>query len=268
MFFNGQRHKQLLGEQMQRYLEDQTGDTSLLTAYPHVQQCLERHARQLAEVRQQLAQHEQRVLDKDVQLQRGERERDGLSVALEQAQKRELGLEAQLREQGRLFYQHQQQAQIWELLQSTLTEGCWDITVVDGNLQHADSCMRFSRQFRLLLGYGADELPDGWDAQVGVTHPDDLPLIMAVFDREILDVQGSGEYVFEYRMKHKTRDYIWCRERGLAVRDAQRRLTRVIGAVRDISDERSAQSTHQHIPPAPIGFALSRASIRIRSSSR
>ena len=48
-------------------------------------------------------------------------------------------------------------------------------------------------------------------------------------------------------MRHKTRDYIWCRERGRAVRDEQGRLTRVIGAVRDISDERSAKTTHQRM---------------------
>ena len=107
--------------------------------------------------------------------------------------------------------------------------------------------MRFSSQFRLLMGYGPQELPDGWDAQVGITHPDDLPKIMAIFDREILSPQGSGEYVFEYRMRHKTRDYIWCRERGRAARDEQGRLTRVIGAVRDISDERSARETHRQM---------------------
>ena len=107
--------------------------------------------------------------------------------------------------------------------------------------------MRFSNQFRLLMGYAPHELPDGWDAQVGITHPQDLPKIMAIFDREILSSHGSAEYVFEYRMRHKTRDYIWCRERGRAVRDESGRLTRVIGAVRDISDERSAKATHQQM---------------------
>jgi PAS domain S-box-containing protein len=107
--------------------------------------------------------------------------------------------------------------------------------------------MRIFNQFRLLMGYAPHELVDGWDAQVNITHPDDLPKIMAVFDREILATHGSGEYVFEYRMRHKTRDYIWCRERGRAVRDGQGRLTRVIGAVREITDERSARATHQQL---------------------
>jgi methyl-accepting chemotaxis protein len=53
--------------------------------------------------------------------------------------------------------------------------------------------------------------------------------------------------VIEYRMRHKTRGYIWCRERGRAVRDEQGRLYRVIGAVRDISDERNAQAAHEQM---------------------
>nr|WP_064302830.1 methyl-accepting chemotaxis protein [Pseudomonas putida] len=142
---------------------------------------------------------------------------------------------------------HRQQAAIWAQLESTITEGTWDIKVVQGDLQHPDSHMRISNQFRAVMGYGPAELPDGWDAQVGITHPDDLPQIMAIFDREILKPGASGEYVFEYRMRHKTRGYIWCRERGCAVRDERGVLVRVIGAVRDISDERSAQASHEQM---------------------
>ena len=142
---------------------------------------------------------------------------------------------------------HRQQAAIWAQLESTITEGTWDIKVVNGDLQHPDSHMRISNQFRAVMGYGSSELPDGWDAQVSITHPDDLPQIMAIFDREILKPGASGEYVFEYRMRHKTRGYIWCRERGCAVRDERGVLTRVIGAVRDISDERSAQASHEQM---------------------
>ena len=150
-------------------------------------------------------------------------------------------------DQARQIQAHQQQAAVWAQLESTLTEGTWDISVVQGDVQHPDSHMRISSQFRALMGYGASELPDGWNAQVSITHPDDLAQIMGLFEREILKPGGSGEYVFEYRMRHKTRGYIWCRERGCAVRDERGVLQRVIGAVRDISDERSAQASHEQM---------------------
>lgn len=184
-----------------------------------------------------------------------------LAVQLDLERERLAGLQAEYEAlirhrddmQMRLAAQRQQieaqglQAQIWELLQSTLTEGTWDIEVVQGDVRHPSSSMRLSGQFRSLMGYSPAELPDSWDSQVGITHPDDLPGIMAIFEREILRPGANGEYVFEYRMRHRTRGYIWCRERGRAVRDGQGVLTRVIGAVRDISDERSAQASHEQI---------------------
>jgi PAS domain-containing protein len=208
---------------------------------------LEQFTQEKARFAQQLRLAAELAQDQTARLERSEQALETLRQQLEQARHREQRLEIELTQHAQRSRQHQQEAQIWELLQSTLTEGCWDITVVNGNVQDPASCMRFANQFRLLMGYGTHELPDGWDAQVGITHPDDLPKIMAIFDREILGPNGSGEYVFEYRMRHKTRDYIWCRERGRAVRDELGRLTRVIGAVRDISDERSAKATHHQM---------------------
>ncbi len=247
MFLQTNKQKRALTAQVQRVLTGETEDTPQLDAYPQLRTVLEQHARQMASATAHLHQVDAQVQAQTLQWQHSERELHRVRQQLEQTLEREQVLEIRLDELSRQLQQRRQDAQIWELLQSTLTEGCWDITVVNGDLQHPASGMRFSSQFRSLLGYGPDDLPDGWDAQVGITHPDDLPKIMAIFDREILGSQGSGEYVFEYRMRHKTRDYIWCRERGRAVRDSHGQLVRVIGAVRDISDERSAQSTHQRM---------------------
>ncbi len=247
MFLQTNKQKRVLIEQVQRVLAGEREDAPVLDAYPPLRAVLEQHARQMANATLQLHQAEAHVEAQALHWQQNEHELHQVRQQLAQAREREQMLETCLDEHRQRLQQHRQDTQIWELLQSTLTEGCWDITVVDGDLQHPASGMRFSSQFRSLLGYGPDDLPDGWDAQVGITHPDDLPKIMAIFDREILGAQGSGEYVFEYRMRHKSRDYIWCRERGRAVRDPHGQLVRVIGAVRDISDERSAQSTHQRM---------------------
>ncbi|KPU56017.1 methyl-accepting chemotaxis (MCP) signaling domain protein [Pseudomonas fluorescens] len=225
MFFNKHKQQQALTDALQ----------------------LEQFTQEKAQIVQRLQVAEELAKNQTFQLERSEQALETLRQQLEQARCREQALEVELSRHVQLSHHHQQEAQIWELLQSTLTEGCWDIIVVNGDVQDPASCMRFSNQFRLLMGYALHELPDGWDTQVSITHPDDLPKIMAIFDREILGTHGSGEYVFEYRMRHKGRDYIWCRERGRAARDEQRRLTRVIGAVRDISDERSAKATHQRM---------------------
>jgi PAS domain S-box-containing protein len=139
------------------------------------------------------------------------------------------------------------EAQIWEIAQSTLTEGYWDFTVVNGRVDDPRSVMRISNQFRALMGYRSDELPDGLESQISIIHPEYLNEITNLFERQIVDPAGSSEYVIEYPMRHKTRGYIWCRERGRGVRDEQGRLYRVIGAVRDISDERNAKAAHEQI---------------------
>ncbi|WP_332846019.1 methyl-accepting chemotaxis protein [Pseudomonas lactucae] len=247
MFFKKNQPMQDLAAHLKQVLAGEAPDTQALHAYPSVQACLEQLARERANADRQWQQAEVSAKAQAARQAHDEQALEALRQQLELARQREATLDAELRRQRLLGDQHQQEKQIWELLLCTMTEGCWDITVVNGDVQDPGSQMRIFNQFRLLLGYAPHELPDGWDAQVGVTHPEDLPKIMAIFDREILAAHGSGEYVVEYRMRHKTRGYIWCRERGRAVRDAQGRLTRVLGAVRDISDEQSARATHQQL---------------------
>ena len=219
----------------------------LLASHPQLRATLETLGVERQQVGQQLAQAQATAAELATRL---DQEQHHLQSA--QAQQTLLQQRCEALQTALLDQQHEtqalvQQAQIWALLQSTLTEGTWDISVAHGDVRHPSSSMRISNPFRALMGYLPQELPDGWDAQVSITHPDDLAEIMAVFDREILKPGGSGEYVFEYRMQHKTRGFIWCRERGRAVRDEQGVLTRVLGAVRDISDERSAQASHEQM---------------------
>lgn len=140
-----------------------------------------------------------------------------------------------------------EERQVWGMILSTLTEGVWDFVVCNGNIEDPDSKLIITDPFRQLLGYSRDELPDGLESQMRITHPDDLPRLMAVIDANILSPAGSGEYVEEYRMHHKSRGYCWFRERGRAIRDEQGRLVRIIGAVRNIEDEHASRAAHEKL---------------------
>ena len=135
--------------------------------------------------------------------------------------------------------------QVWELTKRTLTEGCWAMNVVNGDPDHPQNVIRWSEQFRNLIGYGPDEFPDGWDSYFGVVNADDLKNVMKAFNASMVDNSGDGFYAVEYRMRHKTRGEVWFRERGRCLRDARGRLTWVTGAVREISDEKTAESLHE-----------------------
>ncbi len=134
--------------------------------------------------------------------------------------------------------------QVWELTKRTLTEGCWAMNVVNGDPDHAQNVIRWSEQFRALIGYGRDEFPDGWDSYFAVVNADDLKQVMKAFNAAMADSQGDGLYAVEYRMRHKTRGEVWFRERGRCLRDGKGRLTWVTGAVREISDEKTAATLH------------------------
>jgi PAS domain S-box-containing protein len=221
--------------------------TSLLARYPELAAGLEQLAgllRRTEDDTKGLREQVQRLTEERDQALAGERQ---LRDQLAHQQLTLDALQAQLHEQQEALSSCELEARIWEVAQSTLTEGYWDLSVVNGKVDDPRSMMRISNQFRVLMGYRSDELPDGWDSQVGITHPDDLNGILNLFERQIVDPAGSGEYVIEYPMRHKARGYIWCRERGRGVRDEQGRLYRVIGAVRDISDERNAKAAHEQM---------------------
>lgn len=221
--------------------------SSVLAEQPRLNDALSRVADHLRQLQEQQAHLQARIdTQAEAQQQAAVRERQ----LQEQLQCQALQLETlhgQCHEQQDALQHCQQEARVWELAQSTLTEGYWDFIVVNGRIDDPASSMRISNQFRSLTGYSRDELPDGLESQASLIHPDHLGGIASLFEREIIDPAGSGEYVIEYLMRHKTRGYIWFRERGRSVRDEQGRLYRVIGAVRDISDERNAQAAHEQM---------------------
>jgi PAS domain S-box-containing protein len=214
-----QRHPELLGcfERLtQRWQEQQQFQRKTLAA-PLPPCSVEEYAQlreQLACAAQQREQLEQELLDCQAQLAARQAEQAGWA----------------------------QDEQAWELTKQTLTEGCWDLTVVNGDADHPNNLIRWSEQFRNLIGYSHAEFADGWDSFFAVVPAEDLKQVMRVFADHIADPRGEPAYVVEYRMRHKTRGETWYRERGRCLYDANGVLLRVIGAVRDISDEKSAEA--------------------------
>ncbi|OEC33976.1 methyl-accepting chemotaxis sensory transducer with Pas/Pac sensor [Pseudomonas cuatrocienegasensis] len=138
-----------------------------------------------------------------------------------------------------------EERQVWELTKRTLTEGCWAMNVVNGDPDHPQNLIRWSGQFRELIGYSDAEFPDGWDSYFKVVNADDLKQVMQAFNASMVDKNGDGLYAVEYRMRHKTRGEVWFRERGRCLRDAQGTLIHVTGAVREISDEKAAAAMRE-----------------------
>ncbi|MGO3345901.1 MAG: methyl-accepting chemotaxis protein [Marinomonas sp.] len=141
---------------------------------------------------------------------------------------------------GKHFLEQNQAA--WHLAQTVISEGYWDLKVADNDPDSPNSLITWSDKFRELIGYTKEEFPEGWDSYFAVAHPDDLNATMASFNDLMESDDPNFQYVTEYRMKHKNGEYIWFREHGACLRDAQGILLRVVGGARNISDEKMAEA--------------------------
>lgn len=251
MFFRGRERK--FAEELSRQLADlcagQSASSvqSTLQDYPPLGAALERVAKVLHSGCDEVAALQQQIQALTAQRDQALLREQQVLDELHQQQFNAQSVQQQLEQQAQALSACQLEARVWEIAQSTLTEGYWDFSIVNGRLDDPASMLRLSSQFRVLVGYSYAELPDGMESQSSLVHPDYLSAMASIFEREIVDPTGSGEYVIEYLMRHKVRGYIWFRERGRAVRDEQGRLYRAIGAVRDISDERSAHAAHEQM---------------------
>ncbi len=166
--------------------------------------------------------------------------RDEMKELQREIEARNLTL-SELNEQLALY---RDKERVWEVTRNALTEVCWELLIVDGDPEHPGNQLRWSKQFRELVGYSERDFNDDWDGYFSIVNQDDLKQVLKVVTEYLRVGDLSVPYTVEYRMRHKTRGEVWYRERGQGVLDCNGTLSRIIGAVRDISDERLAEAVH------------------------
>lgn len=164
------------------------------------------------------------------------RERDAACGVLQQAQARVAELEALLATlEGRLADER--------LMREAMTEGTWTYHIVDGDPANPANLVRFSDQFRVLLGYrDATDFPDTAETWFSVIHPEDLAIAAEALQRHLNDRSGATPFVVEYRMRNKNGAFGWFRGRAETVREADGKPLRCVGSFRDISAEKMAEA--------------------------
>src|SRR5699024_328424 len=114
-----------------------------------------------------------------------------------------------------------------------------------------------SPQFKALLGFAPDELPDHKDSFFKRLHPDDLPVALLATERHLKD---RVPYQIEVRLLTRSGAYRWFQSRGLADWNAQDVAIRQSGCLSDIDDRKRAER-HQHETEQRLQFALDAADI-------
>jgi Methyl-accepting chemotaxis protein (MCP) signalling domain/PAS fold len=140
----------------------------------------------------------------------------------------------------------QQQLADLKLANSAVTEGIWLLHLVNGDAANASNSMRWSKQYRKLLGYNhIQDFPDGWDSWLNAMHADDMDVTVAAYNKHITDKSGNTPYLVEYRLMTADRGYVWFRERCATMRNEYGQALVSAGAIRDISDEHASKELHQ-----------------------
>lgn len=97
----------------------------------------------------------------------------------------------------------------------------------------------FSRKWKWQLGYYPDELEDHFSTFEKLIHQIDRDRVL----REIRNFMKGDSVLFEseFRLRHKTGNYLWISCRASCIRDSKNKATRLVGVNRDISADKKTR---------------------------
>jgi diguanylate cyclase len=123
----------------------------------------------------------------------------------------------------------------WNFALEAAGTGVWDHDTVN-------DVMFYSKTWRTMRGFAPDEYVDpAMDEWLKRLHPDDVPRVLAVIDKQ--DHGEDGYDTIEYRERHVDGHWVWILSRGRPVEwapDGER--TRTIGTDTDITRLKTAES--------------------------
>ena len=76
-------------------------------------------------------------------------------------------------------------------------------------------------------------------------HPDDVPVIRAAISAHLRG--HTPHFEVEYRLRHHSGSWHWYRQRGLAIRHAAGKPTRMAGSMEDITERKNADVERDHL---------------------
>ena len=125
----------------------------------------------------------------------------------------------------------------WQLALKGTNAGIWDWDAKANEVF-------LSKRWKEMLGFEEHEFPNlagAWEERV---HPQDLPRVQTEL-RAHLD-GGTPFYESEYRIRHKSGDYLWVMARGQALWDAKGECIRMAGAHTDITQRKHEEELLRH----------------------
>ena len=102
------------------------------------------------------------------------------------------------------------------------------------------SVLWWNEGFRSTFGYVDSEIEPGIVSWTGRIHPDDVTRVVEGIHAAI--ALGPETWSADYRFRRKDGSYAAVQDRGFIVRDAAGRGTRVVGGIRDLTEQRKLET--------------------------
>lgn len=165
---------------------------------------------------------------------RGTTRRDAQGIALHMA-----GVIRDIHEQRERDCELERTLTRFELSREMLSDGLWDMEIIDGDPLNPRNPLWWSPQFRHMLGFDdAQDFPNVLDSWASRIHPEDKPGVIELFAAHLGDRSGKTPFEATYRIKLKNGEYRWFRSLGQTRRTPDGTPMRVVGALVDIHLER------------------------------
>lgn len=114
------------------------------------------------------------------------------------------------------------------------------------NEDGSQSGVIYSDEFRRMLGFSRQELPDTLDSLASVIHPDDVPIAFGAYQAAEGDRSGRTKYDISYRIKTKNEGYKWFHAAGECLRSKNGNPREFIGTFSDIDAQTKAAEVFEH----------------------
>ncbi len=121
----------------------------------------------------------------------------------------------------------------YDLAVRATTDGVWDWNILTGE-------EFFAPRWCEIIGYTPDdpELEHTYEAWASRIHPEDRPGVEAAVGAHL---ETGATYDVTYRHRHRSGQYRWQNSKGQAVFDADGRPVRMVGAIRDVHEQREQE---------------------------
>lgn len=135
----------------------------------------------------------------------------------------------------------------FNLSQKMISDGLWDVKIVDGDLNSPKNQFWFSSQVKQLIGHKSDaQLENSISVFSSIMHQDDVGGVFETLGTYVATGNANIPYSREFRLKIKgAKDYSWFRGMAMVIRDHQGVPTRVVGVVSDIDAAKNAEHVRE-----------------------